>query len=239
MICMAFLLQGCFLTSSIGTSEETEEPDAATTSGSLSEWLNSHTPMPPSVSGGGKTAGSAEEAASDDPILRTGYTMVVSVSAGEKIEVEPLLVQVSDQNEVTLPLIGKVNCANMTLAAFRNVLTERYGVYYVNPDVTASFIVTDKSASPWGSVLVQGRVMHEGWIDIPATRDLTVTRAIQYAGGFAPSASKDDVVVHRTNPDGSKQKIKVDIRSIGRRGDLENDILLQSGDVVNVSETNF
>lgn len=199
--------------------------------------------MPPGMQGGNRTPPSAEAAEntpdSDDPVLRTGYMIAVSVTVGEKTEVEPMVVQVSDQNEVALPLIGKVNCKDMTLDAFRSHLTTRYSVYYVNPEVTASFVVTEMGASPWGAVLVQGRVMHEGWVNIPATRDLTVTRAIQLAGGFGPSASKDDVVVHRTNPDGTKQRIKVDIRSIGRKGNLENDILLQSGDVINVYEKNF
>ena len=193
------------------------------------------TPAAPGVKGAPDEA----DISADDPVLKTGYTLVVSVSVGEKIEVEPLLVQVSDQNEVTLPLIGKVVCTDMTLNAFRSHLTTRYSVYYVNPEVSASFVVSDTGASPWGAVLVQGRVLREGWVNIPATKDLTVTRAIQLAGGFGPSASKDDVVVHRTNPDGTRQRLKVDIRSIGRKGNLENDILLQSGDVINVSEKNF
>ena len=247
-VCAAILLQGCFLTPLVG-GEEAQAPAAPETAGngSLSEWLNSHTPMPPGMSGetgapaaiSSAAGNSAEELPTDDPVLRTGYTIVVSVTVGEKAEVEPTLVQVSDQNEVTLPLIGKVDCTDMTLNAFRSHLATRYSVYYVNPEVTASFVVTETGASPWGAVLVQGRVLREGWVNIPATRDLTVTRAIQMAGGFGPSASKDDVVVHRTNPDGTKERLKVDIRSIGRRGKLENDILLQSGDVINVYESNF
>lgn len=239
----AALLQGCLLAPVSGAGDA-EDSARGSETGSLSEWLSSHTPLPPGMEPAQAAAddgrgGAVPEAPGDDPVLRTGYAMVVSVSVGDKTEVEPTVVQVSDRNEVSLPLIGKVDCTDLSLNAFRSLLATRYGVYYVNPEVTASFIVTDATASPWGSVLVQGRVLREGWVNIPASRDLTVTRAIQMAGGFAPSASKDDIAVHRTGPDGTRRKIKVDVQSIGRKGKLENDILLQAGDVINVYESNF
>jgi polysaccharide export outer membrane protein len=82
-------------------------------------------------------------------------------------------------------------------------------------------------------------VASPGKVPIPATRDLTVSAAIQQAGGFAPSARDNAIAVSRANPDGTTLRIEVDLRALGRRGNLEEDIVLQSGDVVFVPEQIF
>ncbi len=184
-------------------------------------------------------AGRALFAGSGDPLLRPGLILKASVMVGDKQEVPETRVQISDAGDVTLPMIGKVAGSGLTLPEFKTKLSELYGHYYRDPDVSVSFFYDERSDSPWGKILVQGRVRNEGWVNIPPTRNMTVTRAIQLAGGFDTSAKKNAVLVTRRRPDGTLEQIRVDLLAIGRRGEIERDIALEPGDVVFVPESRY
>ena len=183
--------------------------------------------------------GSASFASSGDPILRPGLVLRTSVMVGDKQEVPETRTQISDTGDITLPMIGRVSCAGLTLPQFKANLNELYSRYYRNPDVSVSFHYDERSDSPWGKVLVQGQVKNEGWFNIPPTRNMTVTRAIQLAGGFDRSARKNAVMVTRRLPDGTLQQFRVDLLAIGRRGEIDKDIPLEPGDVVFVPESRY
>ena len=224
---------------------------------SLNDYINSAMPLPPGAAGASGAAAPAaaiegEEAVglepqaedisftpSGEPILRTGYILRVAVSVGDKIEVNPVEVQVSDKNEITLPFVGKVDCVGLTLNGLRSRLITRYSVFFRNPEVTISFVVRDPYTSPWGRVYVQGRVHREGWVCIPATRYLKVSDAIQSAGGFAQFARRDNIRVSRRDKDGKIEFFRINLEEFGRKGKTDNDMLLRSGDVVYVFETSI
>ncbi len=174
-----------------------------------------------------------------EPILRTGYILRIVVSVGDKVEVDPVEVQVSDKVEITLPFVGKVDCLGLTINGLRSRLITRYGEFFRNPEVTISFVIRDPFTSPWGRVYVQGRVHREGWVSIPATRTLLVSDAIQAAGGFAQFARRDNVRVSRKGKDGKIEFFRINLEEIGRKGKTDNDRLLKSGDVVYVFETSL
>ena len=176
---------------------------------------------------------------SGEPILRPGYIMRIAVLVGDKMEVNPFEVQISAKTEITLPLLGKVDCAGLTINGLRSRLTTRYGEFFRNPEVSTDFVVRDASTSPWGRVLVQGRVRQEGWVSIPATRYLMVSDAIQKSGGFGQFARKDNIRVSRRRKDGTIEFFKINLEEIGKKGKTENDMLLKSGDVVYVYETSI
>lgn len=174
-----------------------------------------------------------------EPILRPGYIISVTVMVGEKSEVHAE-VQISTSCDVTLPLVGSVDCAGLTLGGLRGRLAMRYGEYYHDPEVRAHFVVKSAATSPWGRVFVGGRVRKEGWVVIPATRMLTVSEAIRQAGGFSTYARRDNIRVTRVDPDKGKKKVfRVNLEEIARKGKTENDILLKHGDVVWVRETSI
>ena len=178
---------------------------------------------------------------SSAPTLRSGYKVSVSVMAGESEELPPTEVVVSEDGNITLPLVGKVSCDGLTLSALRSVLTSRFGEQIRNPDVSVKFVISSDPLAPYpyGQVLVQGRVVNEGWVRIPETRELRLSRAIQLAGGFATSARKSSVRVTRKDENGKPIRMKVDIDAIGKRGELDKDVLLEPDDVVYVFESNF
>jgi protein involved in polysaccharide export with SLBB domain len=86
---------------------------------------------------------------------------------------------------------------------------------------------------------VLGRVKEPGRVAIPATRDLTVSGAIQQAGGFAPSAKDSAILVTRSLPDGKTESRTINLKAVGTAGRLEDDIILQAEDVVFVPEAMF
>ena len=176
---------------------------------------------------------------SGEPILRPGFILRIMVSVGDKVEVNPAEVQISEKNEITLPFIGKVDCDGLTINGLRSRLATRYGEFYRNPDVTATFVIRDPYTSPWGRVYVQGRVHREGWVSIPATRRLMLSDAIQEAGGFAQFAKRNNIRVSRRMKDGSIKRFTINLEEVGRQGRTENDMLLQSGDVVYVFESSI
>jgi len=115
-----------------------------------------------------------------------------------------------------------------------------YGRFFVRPQIIIESQIEsgDASVSPWGYVTVLGRVKNPGRVNIPPTQDLTVSRAIQLAGGLSTSARGSSILVTRTQGDESVQK-RVDLDRIGSRGKSENDLALISGDVVFVPEKVF
>lgn len=209
---------------------------------SLKDIVSSATPMPEVASADADAAPQVHYDVtkrfddSGEPYLRAGFRVQVLVQVGDHVEVGPLTVQVNDNLEVILPTIGKVDCTGLVLNGLRSRLTSRYGEFIHNPEVTVSFVVDAGAASPWGQVYVSGRVHSEGWFNIPATRDLRVSRAIQMAGGFSTSARKSSICVSRAVGEGKVQKIYVDLTAVGEDGKMDEDILLKAGDAVWVAE---
>jgi len=246
---LTFLLSGCGLF-------EGRAGGSSAGNTSLNDYIANSMPLPPGAAGAsvtGEPAPRADEEAiglepqidditftpAGEPILRTGYILRIVVTVGDKVEVNPVEVQVSDKTEITLPLVGKVDCLGLTINGLRSRLTTRYSEFFKNPEVTISFVIRDAFTSPWGRIYVQGRVHREGWVSIPATRYLMVSDAIQAAGGFAAFARKDNIRVSRRNKDGKIEFFRINLEELGRKGKTDNDMLLKSGDVVYVFETSI
>ncbi|HZC34840.1 MAG TPA: SLBB domain-containing protein, partial [Chthoniobacterales bacterium] len=82
-----------------------------------------------------------------------------------------------------------------------------------------------------GRVYVTGEVVKQGPLDLPADEKLTVSRAIIQAGGFADFANKRKVKLIRKTEKGETVAI-VDVAEIINKGRLDQDQLLQAGDVI-------
>ncbi len=178
--------------------------------------------------------------ASDDrsPIIRPGLLIRTTVFVAGKREIDGEVKRVSDNNQIDLPLVGKIAVGGLNLSDLNSTLLTRYSEYFINPQVVAEFVVEDTpdSVSPWGSVVVLGRVKKAGRVNIPPTQDLRLSTALQMAGGFDTSAKSSEILVTRPKADGKPEKIFVDFDRVAKKGDLEKDILLQPGDQIFVPE---
>lgn len=173
--------------------------------------------------------------------LRPGLVVNMAVLVAGKKEIDEPGKRVSDGGTIVLPLLGELNVANLSLDELQGRLTERYRKYFVQPQVILDFArdVAEEGVSPWGFVTVLGRVEKPGRIPIPATRDMTVSGAIQKAGGFATSAKDNGILVTRSLPNGKTEARTINMRAVGAAGRLQEDIILEANDVVFVPEAMF
>jgi len=179
--------------------------------------------------------------ANDAAQLRPGLVININVLVAGKKEIDSMGKRVTDKGTIGVPLLGTVGVNGLTLDDLSAKLTTAYAEYFMNPQVIVEFVRDDnrEGLSPWGSVTVLGRVKKPGKIIIPATRDLTLSAAIQQAGGFDTSAKENAIRVTRRRGDGSIQTREVDLRSVGAQGLVEEDIQLEPDDVVFVPEMVF
>lgn len=174
-----------------------------------------------------------------EPTIKPGVTLSVAVFAAGNKEINEPEKRVSAGGTITLPLVGTVKVKDMTLDQVSAHLTQLYKDYIRDPSVDVSFVFDESSGKvfPWGYVTVLGRVQKPGAIAIPPTQELTLSMAIQLAGGLDTSAKETGIRITRQDPKTNKKEIfDVDLREIGSQGEANQDIPLKSGDVVYVPE---
>ncbi len=169
--------------------------------------------------------------------LRPGLTVNVQVLVTGQKEVDEKNRRISESGAITLPLVGEIRVADLTISEAQALLKTAYSKVYVAPQVIVECLMEtgETAVSPWGHVTVLGRVRKPGQVNMPPTRELTVSRAIQLAGGLDTSARSSSIRVTRTRGNNSEQ-FEVDLDKVGERGQTKDDVLLLPGDVVYVPE---
>lgn len=170
----------------------------------------------------------------DGPKVRPGVALLISVTAAGITGREAKQYFVDADGYITMELVGQIKCDGLTLVGLQQKIAVAYKEYFLDPHVTATFLYQAGGGmvSPWGTVTVLGEVARPGPVDVPATMDLRVTRALQLAGGATPLADKANIKVTHCDKDGKKTKTTVDLVEIGKEGRPDKDLLLQAGDVV-------
>jgi polysaccharide export outer membrane protein len=184
---------------------------------------------------------SKDLSSSGSAIVKPGFVVRVSVMASGKKELEEPAKRITDKGEISLPLLGTVHVAGLTLDEMTTQLNTLYTDYYNQPQVVVDFVkeADQDGASPWGYVTIMGRVVRPGRIPIPPTRDLTISGAIQQAGGFSTSAKDTAIRITRRKGEGASETFDVNLEAAGTNGHLEEDKTLQPGDVIFVPQKVF
>lgn len=177
----------------------------------------------------------------DSVKLKPGLMISMTVLVAGKKEIEEPAKRVSEGGTIVLPLLGELDIAEKSLEELQAKLTKDYRQFFVDPQVILEFARDAGTAggSPWGFVTVLGRVKTPGRVPVPATRDMTVSGAIQQAGGFAASAKDSAILVTRSLPGGHTESRTVNLRAVGTAGRIEDDLVLEANDVVYVPEAMF
>ncbi len=186
--------------------------------------------------------GSGEASKSVEVVkLKPGLMISMSVLVAGKKELDEPSKRISENGTVILPLLGEMAVADMSLEELQGNLTKSYKKYFVDPQVILDFVRDTgvDGVSPWGFVTVLGKVKTPGRIAIPATRDMTVSGAIQKAGGFGTSARDNAILVTRSLPNGETETRTINLKAVGMAGRLDDDIILEANDVVYVPEAMF
>ena len=181
------------------------------------------------------------ETPSPEVLLRPGLLLNIRVLVAGQKEVEEATKRIQNDGTIDLPLVGQVHAGGKTLPAFRDELFRKYNSsFFVNPQVIVEFAAewADEGLFPWGYVTVLGRVKQPGRVGIPPTKDITVSRAIQLAGGFDTSARATSIKITR-GKDAQQELFSVDLKEVGARGNSQADMVLMPNDIVYVPEEMF
>lgn len=106
--------------------------------------------------------------------LRSGDSLVITLQGVPDPTANTL--QIDEQGLVTLPYIGPITAAGTTTAGLSQKIRETYVSKKIYTTVDVSVAVTERYVYVGGEVARPGRII---W-----TPDLTVTKAVQAAGGF-------------------------------------------------------
>ncbi len=133
-------------------------------------------------------------------------------------------VSVIEDGTVTLPLVGSVAVKGLSVTQVKEKLEEIYNERFLaNPSIAINLVQTKVK-----QFFISGEVKSPG--AYPLIDGVTVLKAVVTAGGFTDYAGKSRVKVLR-NGAGKRQMFKVNIRKV-EKGHLDNDVELQSGDIV-------
>jgi polysaccharide export outer membrane protein len=155
-------------------------------------------------------------------LLRQGDSLSVALLGVPDASTNP--VQIDEQGAINLPFIGTVPAANSTTAELQQRIRQTYLDRKIYTAVEVSVAVTERFVYVGGEVSHPGRIV---W-----TPDLTLSKAIQAAGGFTLYAKEKRVRLVR-----DKSSYEIDVNLAQR--DPAQDPKLVPGDSLQVSRSPF
>jgi polysaccharide export outer membrane protein len=136
---------------------------------------------------------------------------------------QTLLVQ--PDGYISLEIGGDVKVAGRTLQEVRSLILAKARLRLESPEV---IVVLKEFQKPY--VVVAGEVNQPGKIEL--REKLTALQAVLLAGGMKETAKSSQILVFkRLNGDTAEVKV-LNFKTLKRTSDLENDLALQSGDMI-------
>jgi polysaccharide export outer membrane protein len=153
------------------------------------------------------------------------------IGAGDVLEIsvwkDPELsrtVTVPPDGIISFPLIDNIRVTNLTVADLDKIITQKLSEFV--PDVTVTVMLTEINSL---KAYVIGKVNSPGMYDI--TLETNVMQILAQAGGLTPFASDGNILILRQK-NNQITKIQFDYGEVQKGKNLEQNILLQPGDVV-------
>jgi polysaccharide export outer membrane protein len=172
-------------------------------------------------------SGSAQRAGQPD----TGAVVRYEVQPSDVLQVsvwrEPELSQqvlVRPDGAFSFPLAGDINAVGKTVEELRRELIERLGRYI--PDLVVTVSVLEIKGN---KIYVIGQVNQPGEFIVNPRVD--VMQALSLAGGTTAFASPSEIFVLRRD-NGQQRRLPFNFDAVLRGRDLEQNVLLRTGDVV-------
>ena len=148
---------------------------------------------------------------------------VLSISVWKEPDLQgPVLVR--PDGSFSFPLAGQMDARGKTVADLQSLVTERLRKYISDPVVTVS--VQEVKGN---KVYVLGQVNKPGEFIVNPRVD--VMQALSMAGGTTPFAALGDIVILRRS-DSGQQALPFRYADVSRGRNLQQNIVLQAGDVV-------
>ncbi|SPD73192.1 Polysaccharide export protein [uncultured Desulfobacterium sp.] len=125
---------------------------------------------------------------------------------------------------ISFPLIGSIEVSGLTAPELKNAIAERLTEYIPDPTVTVLFLQVNSSKA-----YVIGKVNKPG--EFPVSMDTNVMQLLSMAGGLNAFASADKILILRQQ-DKNTVEIPFNYKQVEKGDKLEQNILIQRGDVV-------
>jgi len=165
-------------------------------------------------------------------VLRSNDQVAVEVFGEEDLRTNTRL---NGEGNLSLPLLGSVHLAGMTLAQAASKITELYGRdYLVNPRVNVTLVGYAKRR-----FTILGQVNRPGSYEMPegSPDGVDLLEAIAMAGGYTRIAAPERISVRRRSDTGDDEVLRVDAKRLAKRGG--ESFQVRPGDTVTVSESLF
>jgi polysaccharide export outer membrane protein len=154
--------------------------------------------------------------------LHAGDQIDISVWGEDQLRRDTII---RPDGRVSFPLAGDVVAAGRTVSDVRKEIESKLKAYISEPVVTVTL-----SNLNGNRVFVIGQVTHPGVFVM--NPELTVLQALTMAGGMTPFAKVDDVIILRGPAGGAQKVTKFSFGEVSRGRSLEQNMVLESGDVV-------
>lgn len=161
------------------------------------------------------------EAPSRGYVVQPGDLLHISVWREEDLDLDVL---VRPDGGFSFPLAGDVNAVGKTVEDLRGELTQRLQRYI--PDLFVTVLVQEINGN---KVYVIGQVNQPGEFIVNPRVD--IMQALSLAGGMTTFSSPNDIFVLRRE-NGEQRTLPFRFDDVVRGRNLEQNVLLQSGDVV-------
>ena len=159
-------------------------------------------------------------------VLGCGDTLKVTVWRHEEASADAVIMP---DGKVSLPLVGEMAAAGLTVDELRDELNRKYADYITEPHVTITVKETNSL-----KIYVLGEVMRPGEFKLNSYTD--VLQALSLAGGFTIYANRSTIHIIRKEGD-KKIKISFNYNEVVAGKNLNQNIPLKPGDIIVVSES--
>jgi len=176
---------------------------------------------PPHVAAASAAAAAPADAGESSFRLGPEDALEVSVWKDDALKATVL---VRPDGVISFPLVGEIVAAGRTVAEVREEIARRLARFVPDAEVSVSLV---RALS--FRIYVLGRVNRPG--DFVVGRPLDVLQALSLAGGTTPFARESDILIVR-RVKGQPQSLPFDLERLRRHGDLSQNVLLRSGDVL-------
>jgi polysaccharide export outer membrane protein len=157
------------------------------------------------------------------PITDQAYVIgaedVLAVSVWHEAELTRQVV-VRPDGKITLPLVGELTAAGLTLPQLNSAITDGLKKYIITPEVNVSVQAVNSK-----KYYVQGEVLKPG--PYPLVVPTTVMEGLANAGGFRDFANLKKITILR-----GIERLRFNYKEVRAGKHLEQNILLQPGDQI-------
>lgn len=136
-------------------------------------------------------------------------------------------VRVSEDGNITLPLVGEIPVEGLTPSEVERKLAELLKEKYLQDPQVTIFIREYQSKR----VSVLGAVSNPGPYELLGRQ--TLMQIIARAGGMTPEAGQQIIII-RQEEDGSSRSLRIPVEELVLEGDARLNIPLEPGDIVNI-----